>query len=310
MLADLVVPALGPVMLVIALGFGARASGLVAEAHVGGIERVTYVILFPTLLFSTLSQARFDGPDVWTLGLVMAGTQLLVSLAAWPLFVRSGLPGPAATSAFQGAIRFNTYIALGLVLALHGTAGVEAAAVPLALVIIIVNLFCVAMLARHGERPPGAPAPSVLRGILTNPLILASVAGLAVNPLHVDWPGPVDTVFGWFSTAAIGLGLFAVGAGLRPVTGRGSLAAIAGAGAVSLVAKPALFVGLGLLAGLPATLLSVGLLCMAAPTASSGYILARQMGGDAPLMAQIVTVGTLASAATVAAWLVLLPPPV
>ena len=308
MFADLIIPSLAPVMLVIAFGFAARASGLVSEVHVGGIERVTYVILFPTLLFSNLSQARFDGPEVWLLGLMMAATQLLISLASWPLFTRSGLSGPAATSAYQGAIRFNTYIALGLVVALHGAAGVQAASVPLALVIIIVNLFCVAMLARHGERPEGAPPPSMLRGIATNPLILASVAGLAVNPLHIDWPGPVDTVFGWFSTAAIGLGLFAVGAGLRPITGRGSVGAIVGANAVSLIAKPALFVGLAVLAGLPLTMLGIGLLCMAAPTASSGYILARQMGGDAPLMAQIVTFGTLASAVTVTLWLLVLPP--
>ncbi len=34
------------------------------------------------------------------------------------------------------------------------------------------------------------------------------------------------------------------------------------------------------------------------PTASASYILARQMGGDAPLMAEIVTLQTLAAMLT------------
>jgi len=38
--------------------------------------------------------------------------------------------------------------------------------------------------------------------------------------------------------------------------------------------------------------------CTAVPAASNSYILARQMGGDAPLMAQIITVETLIAVVT------------
>ncbi|MBV6657208.1 MAG: AEC family transporter [Devosiaceae bacterium] len=305
--ADTIAAALIPVMLVIALGFTARWSGLVSDAHVGGAERVTYVVLFPTLLFSNLSVARFEGPDVWALTGLLVAVQILVCVASWVLFVRSSLPGPAATSAFQGVVRFNTYIALALVFALFGERGVQTASVPLAFVIIIVNLFCVAILTRYGERAEGAPAPSMVRAVVTNPLIIACLLGLAINPLQVPWPGPVERVFEWFSAAAIALGLFAVGAGLKPLSGKGSVLAISSANAIGLIAKPALFLIAGLLFALPAEMLTIGLICTCVPTATSAYILARQLGGDAPLMAQIVTVGTLASALTVTAWMSLLP---
>jgi malonate transporter and related proteins len=179
------------------------------------------------------------------------------------------------------------------------------ASVPLALVIITVNLFCISILARHGHRPPGAATPSMWRSIATNPLIIACALGLAVNPLGIDWPRPVDTVFSWFGTAAIALGLFAVGAGLTGLSGKGSLFAILSSNAINLLVKPALFLTLALVLGLPEQLVAIGLVCTVAPTATSSYILARQLGGNAPLMAQIVTVGTLLSMLTVSGWFLL-----
>jgi malonate transporter len=38
--------------------------------------------------------------------------------------------------------------------------------------------------------------------------------------------------------------------------------------------------------------------CSAVPTSSSAYVMARQMGGDAPLLAQIITLQTILAALT------------
>jgi malonate transporter len=47
--------------------------------------------------------------------------------------------------------------------------------------------------------------------------------------------------------------------------------------------------------GMPRT---VAVIAASVPTAASSYILARQMGGDAPLMANLITVQVLMSAVT------------
>lgn len=307
MSASAVGSALFPVILVIILAFAIRRIGLVNDSHVAGVERITYVVFFPALLFSNLSKASFEDPAVWTLAAVLIGVQLLLNVASWFLFTRSALDGPSATSAFQGAVRFNSYIAFALLFAVFGEQGIQTATVPLAMIIIIVNLFCVTILARYGEPPEGAQAPSIWRSVATNPLIIACALGLAVNPLRVDWPGPVDTMFDWFGTAAIALGLFAVGAGLRPISGKGSLFAILSSSAMNLVIKPAAFILLALLVGLPEEMAAIGLICTIAPTATSAYILARQLGGNGPLMAQIVTVNTVFSALTVTGWFLAWP---
>ncbi|MEM6711606.1 MAG: AEC family transporter [Pseudomonadota bacterium] len=297
-----VAPALIPVILVIFAGFLARRVGLITDVHVAGAERITYVIFFPTLLFSNLSTAMFEDASLWTLTLVLTMVVLVVSAGTWAGLVRSNLDGPAKTSVFQGATRFNSYVVLALAFAVFGTVGVQAISVPLAFMIIAVNVLCVAILARHGTPPEGTTAPSIWKSLATNPLILACFAGLLVNPLHIPWPGSVERAFDWFGNAAIALGLFAVGAGLKPISGLQSVLALAVTSLIKLVVKPLLFVGIAVLVGLSTDLIALGLLAMIVPCATSTYILARQLGGDAPLMAQAVTVGTLLSALTVPVW--------
>lgn len=307
MSASAVGSALFPVIMVIVLAFAVRRVGLINDVHVAGVERITYMVFFPTLLFSSLSRANFDDPSVWTFAGLLVGVQLVLNVVTWLFYTRTGLDGPSATSAYQGAIRFNTYIVFALLFAVFGPQSIQIATVPLAFIIITVNLFCVTMLAKYGEPAEGAKAPSIWRSVATNPLILGCVAGLLVNPFQIAWPGPFETMFDWFGTAAIALGLFAVGAGLRPVTGSGSLFAIASSCLINLVLKPAAFLGLALWIGLPEELTAIGLICTIAPTATSSYILARQLGGNGPLMAQIVTVSTVLSALTVTGWFLVWP---
>jgi len=54
----------------------------------------------------------------------------------------------------------------------------------------------------------------------------------------------------------------------------------------------------GALFGLTGTSLAVVTACSAVPTSSSAYVLARQMNGDAPLLAQIITLQTILAAVT------------
>ena len=50
--------------------------------------------------------------------------------------------------------------------------------------------------------------------------------------------------------------------------------------------------------GVSGSHLAIVAVCSAVPTASSAYVLARQMDGDAPLLAQIITLQTVLAAIT------------
>ena len=82
--------------------------------------------------------------------------------------------------------------------------------------------------------------------------------------------------------AALGFGAFK--AALKPVMI---------ASAFKLILLPLLTLALCLFTGLTGKAASIAILFQALPTASSSYVMARQMGGNAPLMATIIAAQTL-----------------
>jgi predicted permease len=101
------------------------------------------------------------------------------------------------------------------------------------------------------------------------------------------------------STAALTMGLVVAGAGLSFAYVHRRRWLIASVSAVKLLVLPVLMWGLCRLAGGDETAQGVALLVGSAPGAAASYVLARQMGGDAPLMAGIVAFTTAASLVTI-----------
>jgi predicted permease len=133
--------------------------------------------------------------------------------------------------------------------------------------------------------------------IVKNPLIWACAIGLSVNLMQLPLPKLWHDVADALGGSSLAIGLLVTGAGLhlkglfRPTLG----------GAVGLVLKlilmPVLAVALALWFGIGGSSLVIVTACSAVPSSSS-YVLARQMGGDAPLMAHIITLQTILAAIT------------
>jgi predicted permease len=70
------------------------------------------------------------------------------------------------------------------------------------------------------------------------------------------------------------------------------------ASVLKLAVMPAMAIGIGLLLGAHGAGLAVVACCASVPTASSAYVLARQMGGNTVLMAEILTVETMLAMVT------------
>jgi malonate transporter len=146
----------------------------------------------------------------------------------------------------------------------------------------------------------------LLRELLKNPLLIATVAGVAFNLLGLHLPEVAGVVLSRLGNASIALGLMMVGAGLR-ISGLHASKGIAAYFIfIKLVAVPAIAYGLGLWIGLPTLQLQVVVLFAALPTASSAYVLAVRMGGNGPLVAFLISAGTLLSMATLPLWLALI----
>ncbi|HTG07944.1 MAG TPA: AEC family transporter [Bradyrhizobium sp.] len=296
----IVIAALLPVFLLIALGFVVKRSLMRLETQWHGLERLTYYVLFPALLIQTLVKADLSSVPVAGVGgalLLSALVMSLLCLGLRPLLSRLAVDGPAFTSIFQGATRWQTYVALAVSGNLHGEIGLALASVAMVAIIPLVNVLSVAVLA-HYASPEKQSVRAIAMTVVRNPLIWACAIGLAINVTHIPLPRIWHEVADALGRSSLGIGLLVTGAGLH-LEGmfRPSLAASV-AVFLKLILMPVLAIALALWFDLSGSNLAIVAACSAVPASSSAYVLARQMGGDAPLLAQIITLQTILAAIT------------
>lgn len=293
-----------PEIALIAIGWALYRSGRFSDAFWSGAEQLVYFVLFPALLFGALVRNPVS--------VGASTTMLVVALGAFAAGIALGfLARPALApdetrfaSGVQCAFRFNSYIMLALALRLGGDAGLSLAALLVGVFVPPGNLAAVYALARHS----GA---GVARELLRNPLVIATVLGLAAKALGLHLPEPVDATLTRLGQAALGLGLILVGAGLRldrstiagAVNVRESARLAAWFGATKLLVMPLVALALAHLFALDALARVIVVLFAAVPPAPAAYVLAARMGGDARFVALLLTAYTLGALATLPLWL-------
>lgn len=262
-------------------------------------ERLVYYLLFPVLLFNSIVRSPLQPSQTLRLTLVGLGTVAVGVVLAYALKRWPGVDSRRHASGAQTAFRFNSFIALAVSERLAGPEGVAWMALLIAVCVPICNMAAVFPLARQGGHSYG-------REIIRNPLIVSTVAGLLANLAGLRFPEAVATTLQRIGLAALPLGLLAVGAGLQ----LGGLRAAPGLASAFMfirhIALPATALGLTLALSLSAEQRLVAVLFSALPTASSAYVLAARMGGDAPFVAGLVTVSTLLGMLSIPFWLGLL----
>jgi predicted permease len=299
-----IIIALWPVFALLLLGFLARRSGFPGEGFWQPAEKATYYVLFPALLVERLANAQLAGDDSIRLAALVVVVLVMAALFCCACKPLLRLTVPAFTSFFQGSVRFNTYVALAVTAALHGSEGIVLAAVITAVMIPLLNLFSVLAFALTSEQ---AFSPrQLLMTLARNPLILACLLGIALSLSGAALPLGVTSVLELLGRMALPMGLLAVGAGLDLRALRGGGRALVAASLIKLLFLPLLAFALAGLWQLDLLTTSVVVIFAAVPTATSAYILARQMGGDAELMAGIITAQTLISMLTLPVVLILL----
>jgi len=264
------------------------------------VERLVYLLLFPALLFTAIVR----NPLALGTALPLAGSALAVVgagvLLAYGLRGFTGVDARLHASGAQTAFRFNSYVALALAERLAGGPGLAWMALVVSVSVPLCNVAAVWPLARQGGH-------GFVRELSRNPLILATASGLLFNLLGLKLPALVDTTLGRMGSAALPLGLMAVGAGLQLGALREGPRLAAALLAIKHAAMPALAVALVLVLGptigLPLGQQAVLVAFAAMPTASSAYVLAVRMGGHGPFTAGLVTVSTLLGMASLPIWL-------
>jgi hypothetical protein len=258
------------------------------------LELFSYWVLYPTLLFTTILHADMSQLSLGgVLAALFAGVAIMgaIALALWPLLRATGISnGPEYTSIFQTTMRWNGFVALAVAQKLYPPAASAVVALAMAAIIIPLNLSSVAVLVRLGTGEPNWQR--TFWAMATNPLIISVLIAILFRFIPGGLYGPVDEAVRLVGSAAIGMGLLAIGAGLRPADALKPRAILWLPLVLKLLFFPALLVGLGWAFGVRGDEIVYLALCGSVPTAMNGYILARQLGGDAEFYAAEATLQT------------------
>lgn len=289
--------ALMPVVLIIGSGLLLRKTEFIQPPFWPQAEKLSYYVLLPCLFFHSLATADLGGVPV--AGLALTVVLATVSVGLIVVFLRPVIhvDGPAFTSVFQGSIRFNNYVGVTLAAGIFGAQGIALAAICNASIVPTVNILCVLVFARHGRAQLNALG--VLRQLVTNPLIMSSLAGIAFQVVGLGVPVAIGGALKALGGASLPLGLLCVGAALDLGTARQWISPVAISSCIKFLLMPLSTAIFAVVFGLHGAALTTSLLFQALPTASSSYILARQLGGDAPLMAGITATQTVLAIAAI-----------
>lgn len=214
----------------------------------------------------------------------------ILTLALWPVLKRGGMSAPTFSSVFQSSIRWNGFIALAVAESLFALEGAAMVALLMATVVIPINFCAVAVLGWFTTAQPNLAA--VAKKIALNPLIIGAGAAVILRALPFGLPVPIMDSLDLLARAALGMGLLAVGAGLIVSGMNLANPAIAAPVVLKLFVLPLFMITLAWMLGVEGQQLQYLALCASVPTAMNGYVLAREMGGDAPAYAATATLQT------------------
>ncbi|HPX61018.1 MAG TPA: AEC family transporter [Deltaproteobacteria bacterium] len=286
-----------PVFLVIGIGTGLKHTGLIDSGFLFQTNRLIYYLALPLLLFHKISTADFRATFnplvvlniVLAMCVVLAGSYLYASLRGY---------SPASRGTFcQCSFRGNlAYVGLAIVASAFGETGLARAGVLLGFLVPVMNVLVILVLtlAQAGNGPDKGLGHYVSE-ILRNPLIIASLAGLAWSFLQLPMPVAVGRTLQIATGMSLPLALIAIGGSFSLQRLQGDMYKALLATGIKNVSMPLIALPLLLMAGIRGEELAVAVVMAAAPTATATYIMAQEMKGDAELAGSIVILSTLFS---------------
>lgn len=298
-----IVDSLAPVFLLI--GFGAlliKVRFLNADM-LKAMNDLAYWIGLPAFIFYRLATVTLRGGDLGPLLTVFLSGTVAAILIGWITVRLLGLPKASRGTFIQAGFRGNLAF-IGLPVVVFAFSGIEGGDLQrtqelavLALAPIMVSYNVVAVFVLHASHA-GSGSKLLLktgRQLVTNPLILASLAGITVAMLGWSFPVFLHRSLEALSRIALPLALLSIGGSLMVVPVKGRIGSALAASLVKVAAAPVAGLAVGLALGIDRGIMLVALIYLACPTAAASYVLARQLGGDEALAASTVVISTLLS---------------
>jgi len=290
-----------PVFGLIALGYLARWTKLLRETTGEGLSDFVFVLAVPCLLFRTLATADVPQTQPWGYWIAyftgLAIVWALAMLIASRIFARKG--SELVVSGFAAAQSNTVFVGVPMILKAYGDAG----AVPLGLLLAIhlpVTMTVATLLAEGRSASPAM----MIRRLFTHPIIIGIILGMLARPVVGQLPAPFWTLIDLIAAAAVPCALISLGISMRRYGLESGLGLPVALSALKLGLHPLIVYVLATkVFDMPPHWSGVAVLFAACPCGINAYLFAERYRQGVADASSAITLSTLISLVTTAAWL-------
>ena len=287
-----------PNLFLMGLGFFMKRRGEASQAFIDQASSFVFNYCLPALLFFSVVDSEVDYAK--QIVLIVAGIVVtFILFIGSEFYAKRFVSAPADQGVFvQGVFRSNmAIIGLATVANAYGDIGLSIGAVYMGIVTILFNVLAVVTLSRVSKSVDDtwvSRSLMIVKKLLTNPLILALLAAFAYKALPLPpLTGVIHTTGDLLAAVALPLALICAGASidLKSMLHPSGLSMQASIGRI--IVAPILAITIGLAFGLTGVHMGVLFLMVASPTAAASYVMAKAMGGNDVLAANILAFTTV-----------------
>ena len=298
-----------PVFLMMVFGYFSKKIGLLDDHTTAKLNKFVFRTLLPSLLFMDLSTADFR--SVWdgrfivfcmVITLISVGIACLYSLLHKDKSERGEI--------IQAAYRSSAAIlGIAFVKNIYGEATMAAlmivGTVPLYNIIAVVTLSLTS--PDRANRKGGKELfLSTLKGIVTNPIIIGIIVGIAWSVIGIPQPFILQKSVSYLGNMATPLSLIALGASFKAEEARDKFKITLGTVCIKLLLFCALFLPVAVHFGFRGEKLIAILVMLGSATTGSCFVMAKNFGHKGSITALAVMMATLGSAFSLTGWLFVL----
>lgn len=290
-----------PLVVFIGLGYLIRCRNWISQVSIKEMNQVVFKVLLSTMVFYNIYQSDIVRDFDPGLLIYAVSALFVIFLILCVLTGRRIEDKSIAPVVIQGIYRSN-FVLFGLQVSASvcGSDQVGMTTILIAVIIPVYNVLAVFLFETY--RHEHIDIKKIFKGILTNPLILASALGLLSVAVKVRFGTVVEDTLKSISQMATPLSLILLGGtiSLEGFRKYWRYAMICAAG--RLVIVPMIILTIAVCLGYRGSGLVALMVMSGSPTAVSSFPMAAQMGGNSELAGQIVAVTTVFSTITIFMW--------
>lgn len=294
-----------PLFLCIMLGYFLKRIHMLDGDTLKKMNKLCFKVFLPIYLFNSVYKT--DLSAAFNAKLILYG---IIALTIFFIVLMLVIPRIEKDNKKRGvmiqAIFRSNFALFGLPVAtsLCGEANLGPTSLLLGITVPFFNVYAVIALETFRGGKPSIR--KMIKGIVTNPLIISCVLGVIFYLLKIELPYAVDKTVVDLGRVATPLSLVVLGgefvfSNIRKYTKQLPITVIG-----RLVISPLIFVTLGVLIGFRDEMLVPILIMFGAPTAVSSFTMAQQMDGDSELAGQIVVFTSAGAIFTIFVWIFVL----